>query len=317
MPFPNGQRKRRERKEKKLKRKRTRRRMLLFMLILGIGFLVAVRFLCDYHGLEKVQPLEVLQNGTLVAQPGALYSRYAVLVRRSDGSVLLDKNSREQMYPASMTKIMTVLVALRELPLDREVSLTSDIFEQMKRENASVAGFRPGASATVRDLLYGAILPSGGECCLGLARAAAGSEEEFVRQMNREAQALELEHTHFVNSTGLHDGGHYSTAWDIAQLLDAALDNPTFREIFTARRYYAAGNDIAVFSSLFDSGFDTELPNGTIMGGKTGHTNEAGYCLASLASIGGEEYILVTAHAPREGQNIEDAVHVYSSIDIK
>lgn len=117
--------------------------------------------------------------------------------------------------------------------------------------------------------------------------------------------------------TGLHDGGHYSTAWDIAQLLDAALDNPTFREIFTARRYYAAGNDIAVFSSLFDSGFDTELPNGTILGGKTGYTNEAGYCLASLAGIGGEEYILVTAYAPREGQNIEDAVHIYGSIEIK
>ena len=258
--------------------------------------------------------MEALQDGTLAAQPGALYSRYAVLLRRSDGRVLLEKNSGEQMYPASMTKLMTALVALEELPLDREVTLAPDIFEQMKRENASVAGFRPGASATVRDLLYGALLPSGGECCLGLARADAGSEEQFAEQMNRQAAVLGLRHTHFVNATGLHDAAHYSTVRDIARLLDSALDDPTFREIFTAHRYYAAGNDITLFSSLFDSGFDTALPNGTILGGKTGYTGEAGYCLASLAEIGGEEYILVTAHAPREGQNIKDAVHIYGSI---
>lgn len=149
------------------------------------------------------------------------------------GEVLAAKNADASIYPASMTKVMTALLVLEANPdLDTPVTLPEDIFPELRAEGASMAGFLPGETATARDLLYGALLPSGAECCETLAREVSGSEEAFVASMNQKAAALGMASTHFCNPTGLHDPEHVSTARDMAVLLRAAMQNEMFRTIF-------------------------------------------------------------------------------------
>lgn len=252
-----------------------------------------------------------------------LYSQYAVLVDSETGEVLAERRKDETMYPASLTKIMTAVLAMEKADsLDEVITVPEEIFPQLYAEEASMAGFLPGEEATVRDLLYGVLLPSGAECCLTLAIHFAGTEEAFVQQMNEKAAQLGMANTNFCNSTGLHDSRHYTTAADLAKLLQYALKNNVFREIFTSSYYYVQPDNLHpdgfVFNSTMYQSMDENALECGILGGKTGYTEEAGLCLASLAQIGGREYILVTAGAPgsheTEPYHILDATYVYEKI---
>ena len=160
-----------------------------------------------------------------------LVSPYAILVDADSGEAVAEKEADVSIYPASMTKVMTALLALEANPdLEQPVTLPEDIFPELRAEGASMAGFRPGETATVRDLLYGALLPSGAECCEALAREVSGSEEAFVELMNQKAAELGMRSSHFCNPTGLHDPEHVSTVRDMARLTEAALQNETFRK---------------------------------------------------------------------------------------
>ena len=120
------------------------------------------------------------------------------------------------MYPASLTKVMTAVVVLDHADeLDAVVEAPADMFPALWEQNASMAGLQPGESATVEDMLYGLMLPSGADCAIALARYVAGDVEAFVELMNRTAAALGMSGTHFTNPTGLHDADHYSTARDM------------------------------------------------------------------------------------------------------
>lgn len=185
-------------------------------------------------GEEKETPTELATESSLSFNLAKedLYSANAILVRAKTGEVLLDKGSTEQIYPASMTKIMTAIVILEKIPdLQVSVRLSEEMFDELYRQEASMAGFLPGETVTARDLLYGVLLPSGAECCTGLADYVAGSEEAFAELMNQKAAELGMTGTHFVNASGLHDPDHYTTAADIEKLLEYALQNDTFREI--------------------------------------------------------------------------------------
>lgn len=256
--------------------------------------------------------------------PEELYSRHALLIRTKTGEVLLDKGSEERMYPASMTKIMTAVVVLENIPdLQVRVRLSEEMFEELYLAEASMAGFSPGEEVTALDLLYGVMLPSGAECCTGLADYLAGSEEAFAELMNQKAAELGMTGTHFVNASGLHDPEHYTTASDMAKLLEYALQNETFREIASSAVHSTEATDlhpdgITVYSTLF-GGMTEEIRNsGLIAGGKTGYTEEAGLCLASFAEIGGETFILITAGAQgsheTEPFHILDAYAVYQNL---
>lgn len=253
-----------------------------------------------------------------------LYSKTAYLLSLRDDRVLLDLNSYKRIYPASMTKIMTVLVAIEQLPaLDAVIELRADIFEKTTSENAATAGFLPGEHVKAIDLLFGAMLPSGAECSIGLAEYIAGSEDAFVMMMNRKAEQLGLEDTQFANATGLHTRGHYTTARDMVLLLQSALDNDLFAAIFTTSRHSTAPTNlhpdgITMISTLFNKMSRDEIPGVSLLGGKTGYTHEAGQCLVSLAEAGGNGYILITAGAYPEDPltqlfHIEDARGIYSS----
>ena len=248
-------------------------------------------------------------------------SSYAVLMQADSGKVVGNINGGTQMYPASMTKIMTAIVAIENLKdLNQEITLTNEMVADLYAQDATQAGFQPGETVQAIDLLYGVMLPSGAECCIALADTIAGSETGFVELMNQKAEKLGLENTHFCNTTGLHADDHYSSAKDIADLLRYALKNRTFREIIESPYHSTPGTNvhpdgITFYSTMFKNLSDTEVIDGQIMGGKTGFTSEAGCCLASFAEIDDIEYILVTAGAYQAGTpHIDDAVKLYNRL---
>ncbi len=268
----------------------------------------------EYQANQESQTGQEGQESQYIA-PASIYSSYALLVRRSDQAVLLDKGGEDRIYPASMTKIMTALVAIEALPdLDEKIQLTAEQINPLYLEGASLAGFSAGETVTVRDLLYGVLLPSGAEACVALADRIAGSETGFVALMNQKAQELGLTNTHFVTDSGLHDENHYTTCRELASLLEYALSNETFRTIFTSHSYTCTPTQehpegLYLASTLFQNLETDTLENGAVIeGGKTGYTEEAQLCLASLASFQGQEYILVTAHA--EGNHYTEQFHI-------
>lgn len=190
-----------------------------------------------------------------------------------------------------------------------------------------MAGFAPGETVTAMDLLYGVMLPSGAESGIALAEKISGSEEAFVELMNQKAQELGMEGTHFTNSSGLHDENHYTTVRDLGILLMEALKNETFRQIFTARTYTTTPTQsnpsgITFEASVFKN-MNTDQSaraTGVIQGGKTGYTLEAGLCLASMGTVGGEEFLVITTGAQGSHEtvqfNIEDALNLYAAIGL-
>ena len=239
-------------------------------------------------------------------------------------TILMQKNSEEKIYPASLTKMMTAIVAIEKLPdLKKEITLTNSVFQGLSEADASMAGFQPGEKVRAIDLLYGALLPSGAESCVGLADYIAGSEKDFVGMMNQKAADLGMHNTHFENSTGLQNENHYTTVKDLAILLSYALQNDTFREIFTSSRHSTPPTNkhpdgMTFYSTMFEELNNQNIIDGEILGGKTGYTAEAGLGLASLAKVGKQDYILITAGAKgdhhSEQYNITDALAVYNSI---
>ncbi len=267
---------------------------------------------------------EAADPAVLMSADG-LNSPNAILVLLEDNTILMQKNSEQRIYPASLTKIMTALVAIEELDeLEKEVELPDAIFQELYKADASMAGYLPGEKVRAIDLLYGVMLPSGAECSTGLAANISGSEQKFVKLMNKKASYLGMNDTHFTNSTGLQDGDHYTTVKDLSILLSYALKNDVFRELFTTPRYSTPPTNkhpdgITFYSTMFKNMKDTRIEGGSILGGKTGYTAEAGLCLASLAQKDGSEYILVTAGArgdhETEQYNISDAYFVYNKLD--
>lgn len=244
-------------------------------------------------------------------------SRFALVFDRSDNSVICQRNGFARAYPASLTKIMTALVAIENIKdTSLTISISDEILDEMYIESASTTGFERGEVITIKDLLYGVILPSGGDACVALAEYISGSEEAFVKLMNKKAGELKLTGTHFSNSTGLHDAENYTTAYDLAKLLNAALENDTFYKIFTAKAYTATATTyhttgLTFSSTMFNYFTQNNVDIGNIIGGKTGFTPEAGVCLASLSVKNGKGCICITM-----GGGSGDAVtafHVYDA----
>lgn len=269
-------------------------------------------------------PQASTSNPQTLPVPEAVSSPNLILMRLSDQAILMEEGIEEKIYPASLTKMMTALVAIEQMPdLEERVLLPASLFEPLREENASVAGFMEDERVRAKDLLYGVLLPSGAECCVGLAQHIAGDEEAFVALMNQKAAELGMKNTHFTNTTGLHDPNHYTTVKDLALLLEYALRNETFRDAFTTERYSTAATNkhpdgITFYSTMFQGLEAVELRNGEFLGGKTGFTDEAGLCLASLAKLEDDEYILITVGAEGNHQtepyHLEDAVTVYNSL---
>ncbi len=234
-----------------------------------------------------------------------IYSEYGVLVDLEENKAVALRNADQKMYPASLTKIMTLIVAVENIEdLDATFTMTNEITEPLAEQHASVAGFSEGEVCTLRDLLYGMILPSGADASLALSIYVAGSESAFVDMMNEKATQLGLENTHFVNTSGLHDDNHYSTALDFAVILKYAMDNEICRKVLSQFQYTTQitpqhPEGILLTSDLFARMYGDEADGFTIIGGKTGFTDQAGHCLATFAknNESGKEYLLILCKA--------------------
>lgn len=251
-----------------------------------------------------------------------VYSKYAYMIDLETHKVVYEKNADLAMYPASMTKIMTVLVALENIDNYKvKITMDSDFYAYLTEEGASVAGFVAGEKVTAEMLLYGAMLVSGAECCIQLARYVAGSEEAFYIMMNDKAKELGMKNTHFNSTTGLFNKDNYTTAHDVAILLEYAIKNEQFYKIMTAKKYVGAETnkkpDGFTLQNLVLKNADNyvSIRNGKFIGGKTGYIMKAGNCLASLAEINGRKYILVTAGANKAlgSMHFVDADYIYNN----
>ncbi len=212
----------------------------------------------------------------------------ALLVEPETGTVLYEKNADEQRYPASMTKIMTALVVLENAQLTDQVTMTDADFAGLPVDS-SMAGFEPGETLTVEELLYGLLLPSGNEASYALARyVGGGSVDTFVQMMNDKAAELGCDHTHFVNPCGLHDPNHYTTARDLYRIMSAAMENETFAKIVATPVYnmpatnLQQAREIKNSNELLDKESSAYLASAN--GIKSGNTYEAGRCLAASAA---------------------------------
>ena len=243
------------------------------------------------------------------------YSKNVLLYNLDEDKVLYEKEADEKIAIASLTKLMTAVVAIEHISsLDEKVKLTVKDFEGLVEANAAVAGFKVGQKPTYRDLLYGLLLPSGADAALALARNVAGSRENFVKKMNEKAKELGLENTHFVNEIGLDANEHYSTLKEVAVLFKYALKNPELNKILKSSTYTMSDGSFTVRSSISKNITRYSLDMDYILGGKTGTTDQAGLCLASIAFKNGTNYMLITARAPYDQKapyNFYDAKTIY------
>lgn len=262
-----------------------------------------------------------LENDPSVNDPPQLYSRYAYLMDIDTGQVLYSKAGDERMYPASMTKIMTIVLAIDYLhDLQQKVPITGTMLAGLAQEGASCAGFRVGDSPTVEELLYGAALPSGADASNALAVAVSGTMEDFVDLMNRKAEELGMTGTHFMNAHGLHNENHYSTARDIAVLMKYCMEHELFREIISVRRYktgrlYSHYNGISMRSGTWyyiNTGVNGGYNIPGFEGGKTGYTIPAGRCLVSAATVNGMHMVAVAGYSLGATTHVIDTRTLYS-----
>lgn len=261
---------------------------------------------------------------SLYFSPDQLYSPYVYLLDRYDKTPLMQISSNIRVSPASLTKIMTALVAIEQIPdLQQIMTVPSDIFPYLYTSHASVAGFSPNEQVPVIDLLYGCALPSGADAALTLAVGVAGSEAGYAALMNEKAQSLGMLDTSFANVSGLYHPDNYSTAQDMAILLDHALDNETFRRIFSTKQYTTTPtpqhpSGLTFGSTVFGRMGSPYFADGEILGGKTGYIYDAGMCLASFAVRKDREFVLITMGAAGdpyvEPLHLRDAFTAYGSL---
>jgi len=186
--------------------------------------------------------------------------------------------------------------------------------------DCSVVGYDVGESATLRELMYGVILPSGADASLAVANYVAGSHEAFVELMNQKLEELGLSETaHFTNCVGLYDENHHCTVYDMAMILKAAMENELCREVLDARTYETALTDAHPDGQILSNWFlrrieDKDTGDIDVIAGKTGYVVESGSCAASCGQdANGNRYIAVTGDASGSWNAIYDHVYLYKT----
>ena len=225
----------------------------------------------------------------------------AILADMETGTVLYSKEADKRMYPASLTKIMTALVALDafqngQVTLNDRVTVSSTAFSDIPADGASLTPkLQEGEIMSLEDLLYCLIMTSANEPCNVVAEHVSGSVAEFVSDMNSMAQSLGCTGTHFTNTHGIHDTDQYSTAYDLMLIMRKAMSIPQFAKISGTYEYTVPATNLAGERSLRNTNDLLRESTASFYeyakGGKTGYTNASGYCLASAAQKG-EVYLV-------------------------
>lgn len=245
-------------------------------------------------------------------------SSHAVLIDLEGGEILAQKDASSRISPASMTKMLTVLVAAEHVEnLDDTFTITLDITDYSYVNDCSSAGFAENETVTVRDLFYGTILPSGADAAAALATYVAGSKEAFVDMMNDKLEELGISGTtHMTNCVGLYDEAHYSTVYDMAVIIEAAISNSLCREVMSAHTYTTSATpqhpEGLLLSNWFLRRIEDKDTGGEVICAKTGYVVQSGNCAASYAADkSGKEFLCVTAGATSAWRCIYDHVALY------
>lgn len=302
--------------------------IIIVFIIVSIGFYIddILRIFAE-DPQQEVQASSILPDIKVMPTPTQLegiYSSHGILINMETNQVIAQSRIYEKIFPASLTKIMTAILAIENAPdMAENIVIPSDIFLEIYLQNAATAGFLPDETVTVEDLIYGLMLASGAECSLTIERVISDAESNFVALMNEKAKDIGMFNTSFTNSTGLHDNDHFTTIEDISILLKYALQNDMFRNVFTTSSYTTSPSaqhpeGFTLHSTMFKRMESNSVNSGTIIGGKTGYTKSAGLCLASVASVDENEYMLITVNAEgspsTEPFHILDAFAVYNRI---
>lgn len=267
------------------------------------------------HDLCVVTGSEPSEDASVIAEAAGVFSC-------SDQEVIFQRHVFERMYPASITKVMTALVAIRRGDLNAPVTVGEEAV--ITESGASLCKIKPGDTLTLEQLLYGLMLPSGNDAGAAIAVHIAGSEEAFARMMNEEALAVGATDTHFVNPHGLHSDQHYTTVYDLYLIFQEALKEPVFRQIISTASYTAQYRDSTGApvtqtwenSNKYISG-ERQMPDGlSALGGKTGTTQAAGYCLV-MGSTDGENHDYISVVLKSDGRtNLYDSMtNIIQKID--
>ena len=248
---------------------------------------------------------------------GHLYSESAVLVDADNGDVLFAKNARARMYPASTTKVMTLLLALESgIAMDTTIVIPQQA-NQVPADSSLIPVF-PGDMMSFRDLLYGFMLTSGNDGANAIAVLVSGSVEHFVDKMNQRARELGCEDTHFANAHGYHDPNHYSTALDLARITCEAVKLDAFRRITSAPSYImniqrgntAMETRVTNSNSLLKSDNTYYYPD--CIGVKTGYHSLAGQCFVGAAERDGVRLITVDLHSTGSLEKWIDTIRMFN-----
>ena len=246
-----------------------------------------------------------------------IQAKAALLVDANTGSIVYAKNEHQELYPASLTKIMTALltldaVAAGKLTMDQPLTATETALSGLSDDGSS-ADIKVGEVMSVEDLLYCMMVVSANEACDILAEAVSGSVSAFVNDMNAKAKELGCENTHFVNPNGLHDPQHYTSAWDMYLITKAAMEYEDFMTICDTADITIPATNLHEARTLHTTNYliGTWRSRGYINrdahGIKTGSTSDAGHCLVSSAQRGSLSFISVVLGADRltlEGNEI-------------
>ena len=225
----------------------------------------------------------VVPRRTVQAWPQSISAQFAVLVDGDSGEILWGRNAHGEVAPASLTKIVTSLVALDRARLTDRVNVQVD---SRTMYESTVMGVTPGQNLSMETLLFGLMLPSGNDAALAIAQHVAGSESAFAELMNARAAQLGLVNSHFVNAHGLDAPGHYSSPFDLATLARVGMRNPSFARLASARRYEAEGYTLVNLNRLLGT-----YPKAD--GVKIGYTDAAGRAIVGSATDNGHRVFVV------------------------
>lgn len=233
---------------------------------------------------------------------------YVTLYNMNEDTLLYSKNDTKKTSIASLTKMMTTLVAIEEIDnLDKIVTIKERDFEGTV--GYSKAGFKVGDKVTYRDLLYGIILPSGADAVNAVVNNTLGYDK-FIKKMNETAKKIGMNDTSYANPVGKDDENNYSTSSDLAKLLKYALKNETFKTIFTTKSYKTS-NGINLESTV--NSYKNILNTDEIKGAKSGFTKDAGRCLASITTLNNVDYLLVVINSSTTNpyNAVKDTITIY------
>ncbi len=243
-------------------------------------------------------------------------SEAAVVMELSTGTVLYEKNATKAEYPASITKIMTSLLAVEICSMD-EVFTFSDTAVYGNGTNSSSIGMNVGEKLSMENCMYGMMLASANEVAKAIGEHISGDLDSFVDLMNKRAKELGAVNTHFANPNGLYDENHYTCAYDMALIAAAAAKNPTFRKVAGTRVYVIPPTEmtdedrwVANTHQLINPSKHPQYGLSDCYAGKTGFTDESRYTLVSLCKRGNLDIVCVVMRAPKQADQYEDSLNL-------